>query len=47
MNDGPPHLEFVGDHVPQALVVHWADIDVSRELLPCDSTDQALPCKQT
>ena len=37
-------LELVGDHVPQALVVHKTNEDVGLELLSSDSADHGLPC---
>ena len=40
------HLEFVGDHVAQALVVDRADVDVGRKLLPRHTADQRLACAQ-
>ena len=39
-----PCLELVRHHVPQALIVHRANVDVGSELLPCHTADQALAC---
>lgn len=37
-----PHLELVGHHVPQALVVDYPNVDVDREGLPRDAADHDL-----